>query len=106
MAAVQLQHNDASVMEAAIGDGPIFSAFNAIERIVGGEWPLQDYNIKAVTEGEDALGEVTVRVGCGEESYTGKGLSPDIIEASIRAYLNAINRAIADAEKKANQTAR
>ena len=106
MAAVQLQHNDTSVMEAAIGDGPIFSAFNAIERIVGGEWPLQDYNIKAVTEGEDALGEVTVRVGCGEESYTGKGLSPDIIEASIRAYLNAINRAIADAEKKANQTAR
>ena len=88
----------AKVTEASIGDGPVDAAYNAIARIVGGKWPLTSYDIKAVTEGEDALGEVTVRIKAGDKFYTGRGLATDIIEASIRAYINAINRVYAETD--------
>ena len=94
LASVTLIHGDREITEAATGDGPIDAAYNAAERIVGGEWPLATYDIKAVTEGVDALGEVVVRVGRGDRLYVGRGLSTDIIEASIFAYVNAINRAL------------
>jgi len=80
----------------SVGDGPVDAAYNAIAGIIGGEWPLASYDIRAVTGGEDAQGEVTVRVKKGERLYTGRGLSTDIIEASIRAYINAINRVLAE----------
>jgi len=96
IASVNLIHNGSERMEAAVGDGPINAAYNAVEAVVGGHWPLVDYSIKAVTEGEDALGEATVRVSAGPKVFTGKGLAPDIIEASVRAYVNAINRAVAE----------
>ena len=96
IASVSLLHDGAERMEAAVGDGPVNAAYNAVEAVVGGHWPLVDYSIKAVTEGEDALGEVTVRVSAGSKVFTGKGLAPDIIEASVRAYVNAINRAVAE----------
>jgi 2-isopropylmalate synthase len=56
---------------------------------------LLAYELKAVSEGMDALGEVVVRVKHGNESHTGRGLSTDVIEASILAYVNAINRTLA-----------
>ena len=99
MASVTLVHNDKKYTQAATGDGPIDAAYNATSRIIGGEWPLAAYDIKAVTEGVDALGEVIVRVTQDGSSYTGRGLSTDIIEASILAYVNAINRAIAQRER-------
>jgi 2-isopropylmalate synthase len=83
--------------EEASGDGPIDAAYNAVTRIVGGEWQLVTYGIKAVTGGMDALGEVTARVRRGSELYTGRGVSTDIIEASILAYISAINKAFAAA---------
>ncbi len=95
MASVTLLHGDGTITEAATGDGPIDAAYNAAARIVGGQWPLVSYDIKAVTEGVDALGAVTVRVKHGERNHTGRGLASDIIEASILAYVNAINRAMA-----------
>ena len=73
----------------------MYAAYNAVARIVGGQWPLAAYDIKAVTEGRDALGEVTVRVKHGDGTFTGRGLASDIIESSILAYVNAINRALA-----------
>ena len=99
MASVTLIHDENSVTEAATGDGPVDAAFNAAARIVGGEWPLASYDIKAVTEGMDALGEVTVRVMHGGRMHTGRGFAPDIIEASLNAYVNAINRAMAHESK-------
>lgn len=92
MASITLSHNGEMHSEAANGDGQIDAAFNAVMKIVGGEWTLESYDIKAVTGGIDALGEVTVRVKHEDKTYTGRGLSTDIIEASIMAYINAINR--------------
>jgi 2-isopropylmalate synthase len=102
MASVTLAHDGTAKSEAAVGDGPIDAAYTAILRIVGGEWSLEAYEIKAVTGGRDALGEVTVRVQNENGVHVGRGLSTDIIEASILAYINAINRAIA---KKARELA-
>jgi 2-isopropylmalate synthase len=95
MASVSLTTQSGQAIEAATGDGPIDAAYNAIVKIVGKNWELTSYDIKAVTGGMDALGEVTVRIGCDNKYYTGRGLSTDIIEASILAYINAINRAMA-----------
>jgi 2-isopropylmalate synthase len=91
-ATVQLMKEETIKAEAATGDGPIDAAFNAIERCVGLDLKLIDYSLRAVTGGKDALGEVTVKVSNGEKPFLGRGVSTDIIEASVKAYLNAINR--------------
>lgn len=96
LASVSLKCEGKLLCEAAMGDGPVDAVYNAAARIIGGEWLLETYDIRAVTEGEDALGEVTVRLRNGESRFTGKGLAGDIIESSILAYLNAVNRALAD----------
>ncbi|MCX7922874.1 MAG: 2-isopropylmalate synthase [Clostridia bacterium] len=95
-ATVSLKKNDSVITEAATGDGPVDAAFNAMERAVGVSLELEDYGLRAVTEGKDALGEVTVRVSKDEKIFVGRGVSTDIIEASVKAYLNAINRAISE----------
>jgi len=91
-ATVRLKHGDEYIEEAACGDGPVEAVFNAIERCIGREVPLDNYSIRAVTEGKDALGEVTVRVINDGQVFVGKGVSTDIIEASARAYIDAINK--------------
>ncbi|MDY4192488.1 MAG: 2-isopropylmalate synthase [Oscillospiraceae bacterium] len=93
-AVVKLKSPDGEKEHVARGTGPIDAAFKAIDRIVKKGYPLENYTIQSVTEGEDALGEVVVRLNKDGESITGRGLSTDIIEASIRAYLNAVNKAI------------
>lgn len=89
--------------EAAPGEGPVDAAFHAINRLSGAESvELLSYNITAVTEGADALGEAKVKIR-GEDgtTYSGRGVSTDIIKASIKAYLGAINkwRECADTKK-------
>ena len=93
---------DATILrEAAIGDGPVDAAVKAIDRITGVRGELKDYSLRAVSEGEDALGEVTLKADFGDgELITGKGASTDIIEASARAYLNALNRHLSRKEPK------
>jgi 2-isopropylmalate synthase len=82
-----------AIQEANIGDGPVDAALKAIDRITQTRGRLLDYSLRAVSQGKDALGEVTVKVDFGAgELVTGKGASTDIIEASARAYLNAVNR--------------
>jgi 2-isopropylmalate synthase len=93
---VTLKRNNNTITEAATGDGPVDAAFNAIERAVGTSFTLEDYNLRAVTEGKDALGEVTVRISKEGKIFIGRGVSMDIIEASVKAYVNAINRAISE----------
>jgi 2-isopropylmalate synthase len=95
-ATVRLQKLDGkkeTVQDAGIGDGPVDAALKAIDRLTGRPGKLMDYALRAVSRGKDALGEVTVKVDFGEgKIITGKGSSTDVIEASARAYLNAVNR--------------
>lgn len=91
---LSLRRNGNLITEAATGDGPVDAAFNALERSVGFSLELEEYRINAVTEGKDALGEATVKVSKDNKIFVGRGVSTDIIEASVKAYLNAINRAI------------
>ena len=83
----------AVLQDAGIGDGPVDAALKAIDRLTKTQGKLIDYSLRAVSQGKDALGEVTVKVNFGDgDLVTGKGASTDIIEASARAYLNAVNR--------------
>jgi 2-isopropylmalate synthase len=79
-------------MEAATGDGPIDAVYSAIQRITGVTLQLEDYHTRAVTAGKDAQGEARVQVRHHERTVRGRGLSTDVIEAAVRAYLSAINR--------------
>ncbi|MDD3981016.1 MAG: alpha-isopropylmalate synthase regulatory domain-containing protein, partial [Spirochaetales bacterium] len=77
--------------EVAVGDGPVDAAFKAINRIIGKDLDLEAYELGAVTGGEDAQGEATVKVGYEGGQWNGRGLSTDVLEASILAYIAAIN---------------
>ncbi|NOX54281.1 MAG: 2-isopropylmalate synthase [Planctomycetes bacterium] len=81
--------------DAAIGDGPIDAVFKAMERITGVAARLEDYEVRSVSRGKDAQGEVLVEISVNGHTYYGKGVSTDIIEASARAYLRALNKALA-----------
>ncbi len=80
--------------KVAIGFGPVDASFNAINKIVDMKIELEEYSIDAVTGGHDAQGEVSVKITNGEKTVKGYGLSTDILEASILAYINAINNLI------------
>lgn len=96
LASVTLIKEGQQITDAATGNGPVDAVFNGIERIVGQQGKLRDYDLKAVTMGKDALGEAMVRVEIEGAVYSGIGTSPDVIEASARAYLNAFNRYFAN----------
>jgi 2-isopropylmalate synthase len=96
LASVTLERDGQLLTDAATGNGPVDAVFNGIERITGISGDLRDYDLKAVTKGRDALGEAMVRVQIGDTIYSGIGTSPDVIEASARAYLNAYNRYFAN----------
>lgn len=93
--------------DAGTGDGPVDAALKTIDRLTKTRGVLMDYALRAVSQGKDALGEVTIKVNFGTgELVTGKGASTDIIEASARAYLNAVNRFLiepASPSKKSNR---
>lgn len=91
-ASMSLDRDGETVRAAASADGPIQAAFNAIDKAVGCRFELETFSIRAVTEGADALGEVVVKLTLGDVSMIGRGLSVDIIEAAIRAYIGAVNR--------------
>jgi len=97
LASVTLARQGEKLTDAAAGNGPVDAAFACIDRIVGHQGILRDYDLKAVTMGKDALGEAMVRLEIGDAVYSGTGTSPDVIEASARAYLNAYNRFFANA---------
>ncbi len=89
------QGDGAVRQDAGTGDGPVDAALKTIDRITGRRGKLLDYQLRAVTQGKDAIGEVTIKADFGKGLVvTGKGSSTDVIEASARAYLNAVNRAL------------
>lgn len=88
-----LKQEDEFFEEKSLGDGAIDALYAAIDKIVmPPEHVLDKFNISAVSEGKDTLGEVTLKLNCEGKTYSGRGLSTDIIEAGIMAYLNAINK--------------
>ncbi len=101
-ATIRLKKDGELIQEASCGDGPIDAIYKAIDRIIQIKVKLDEYNIKAVTSGEDALGEVTVKVRENGNAYVGRGLSTDIIEASAIAYLHALNKISRSAKQKAS----
>jgi 2-isopropylmalate synthase len=80
-----------------VGDGPIDAAFLAIEQRVGHKYELDDFQIQTVTEGRDAMGSALVKLRANGKVYSGSGISTDIIGASIRAYLSALNKILYEA---------
>ncbi len=76
------------------GDGPIDAALLALEQIVGHHYELDDFQIQSVTEGREAMGEALIKLRCDGTLYSGRGISTDIIGATIRAYLNALNKIV------------
>ncbi len=78
----------------SLGDGPIDAAFLAIEQIVGRHFELDDFQIQAVTEGREAMGESVVKLRSSGKLYSGRGISTDIVGASINAYINALNKIV------------
>ena len=95
-ASVQLRYGTKELEEASCGDGPVDAVFKAIKKAVNiGDINLKDYQLKAITSGHDALGEATVWIEKDCNIYSGRGLSTDVIEASVRAYIIAINKIVA-----------
>ena len=95
-ASVKMKCGDVVKQAAACGDGPVDAAYEAIRDATGKSPKLENYSIKAITSGKEALGETTVRiVDENNRRYTGRGVSTDIIEASAKAYVDAINRMVA-----------
>ena len=91
---VKLERGNTVGIDSAFGDGPVDASYKAIDRITGFEGRLLEYSVSSVTRGKDALGEVFVHVEFNGRPYTGKAASVDIIDASARAYLNAVNKAV------------
>lgn len=91
-ASVRVQRDGGSRQEAASGDGPVDALFRAIDRASDFLGELLDYQLRAVTEGQDAVGEVTVKVESKGYVATGRGTSTDVLEASARAYVTAMNK--------------
>jgi 2-isopropylmalate synthase len=81
-----------------MGDGPIDAAFQAIEKITGCHFELDDFQLQAVTEGREAMGQTVVKLRSGAKVYSGRGISTDIVGAGIQAYLCALNKIIYEEE--------
>lgn len=90
---------DGQIQEGVcIGDGPIDAAFLAIESITGRHYELDDFQIQAVTEGREAMGQTVVKLRSEGKVYSGRGISTDIVGASILAYINALNKIVYEEE--------
>ncbi len=92
MAHMQLDKNGEKLEGVALGDGPVDAAFLAIENILGCHYELDDFQIRSVTEGREAMGETVVKLRSGGKLYSGRGTSTDIVGSSIQAYINALNK--------------
>ena len=93
-AQITIKKGDEQIQGICIGDGPIDAAFLAVEQIIGHHYELDDFQIHSVTEGKEAMGSALVKLRNNGKLYSGNGISTDIISASIRAYINAVNKIV------------
>ena len=91
---IALEKDGQKLKSVAVGDGPVDAAFLAIEQIIGHHYELDDFQIQTVTEGREAMGSALVKLRAGGKLYSGNGISTDIIGASIRAYISALNKIV------------
>ena len=92
-ATVQMEREDETINQSACSEGgPVDAIYDAMNKVTGLDCKLNDYNIDAVTSGKDALGEVVVKLEYNDDIFIGRGISTDIIEASAKAYNNAMNK--------------
>ena len=99
-ATIRLSKEGKELQDAACGDGPVDACYKTIDRLTGLSPELADYNLRAVTKGKDALGEVVIKLRHQGLEVTGRGASTDVIEASAKAYLNAINKLVSSATRR------
>ena len=97
---ITLEKNGEKLEGITVGDGPIDASFLALEQIIGHHYELDDFQIQSVTEGHEAMGNALVRLRSGGKIYSGNGISTDIIGASIRAYISALNKIIYEEAEK------
>ena len=95
---ITLERDGNKLRSVAVGDGPIDAAFLAIEQIIGHHYELDDFQIQTVTEGREAMGSALVKLRAGGKLYSGNGISTDIIGASVRAYISALNKIVYEGE--------
>lgn len=93
-AVVELEKNGEAMKGISTGDGPIDAAFMAIEQIIGVHFELDDFRIRSVTQGREAVGNAIIRLRANGKLYSGNGISTDIVSAAIRAYVNALNKIV------------
>jgi len=94
VAQIKLVRDDKVLEGVYAGDGPIDASFIAVEQIVGRHFELDEFQIQAITEGHEAMGECIVKLRDHGKLYSGRGISTDIIGASIRAYVSALNKIV------------
>ena len=90
-ATVKIRKGKEDFQESAVGDGAVDACFKSIERALGNKLNLESYQVRSITSGRQALGEVIVRIREDKKYFSGRGISTDIIEASAKAYINVIN---------------
>ena len=95
---IKLEKDGGHVEGVYIGDGSIDAAFQAIEKITGCHYELDDFQLQAVTEGREAMGQTVVKLRAGGKVFAGRGISTDIVGAGIQAYLSALNKIIYEEE--------
>jgi 2-isopropylmalate synthase len=94
MAHMTLEKNGQTLEGVALGDGPVDAAFLALENILGCHYELDDFQIRSVTEGREAMGETVVKLRSNGKLYSGRGISTDIVGSSIQAYISALNKIV------------
>ena len=100
-ATIRLAKEGKETQDAACGDGPVDACYKTIDRMTGISPELLDYSLHSVTKGRDALGEVVVRLRHQGVEVSGRGASTDVIEASAKAYLNAVNKLASSSARRA-----
>ena len=99
MARMKLMFHNQEIEGVASGDGAIDAAFNSVEQATGRHFELDDFQIRSVTEGREAMGETIVRLRWEGKLYSGRGISTDIVGAGIMAYINAVNKIVYEEEE-------
>jgi 2-isopropylmalate synthase len=99
-ATIKLAREDNIYIDSATGDGPVDATYRAIDRITGLSGRLLDYSLQSVTRGKDAVGEVFIHAEFDGKNFTGRAASSDIMDASARAYLHAVNKALHEREHR------
>ncbi len=95
---IRVKKGEHTLEGICVGDGPIDAAFLALEQIIGLHYELDDFQIQSVTEGREAMGQTVVKLLSNGKLYSGRGISTDIVGASILAYLNALNKIVYEEE--------